>query len=139
MQFFFNEFLFTDDKNLIKIDDVEDLIRSSYWAEDRSLEVIKSSIQNSICYGVYTENRQVGFARVVTDLSTMYWLCDVIIHKEYKNQGLGKKLVDIIVSDSKFSKLLGILATRDAHNLYEKYGFQRDHDRFMRKPRALNS
>ncbi|HYF75256.1 MAG TPA: GNAT family N-acetyltransferase, partial [Candidatus Nitrosocosmicus sp.] len=86
-------------------------------------EQIKKSIENSLCFGVYDAERQVGFARVVTDYSVMYWLCDVFVDEEYRGQGVGKLLVEYVVNHHDLKELNGILATRDAQGLYEKYGF----------------
>ena len=81
------------------------------------------SIDNSLCFGVYNVDYQIGFARVVTDFATFSWLCDVFISEEYRGQGLGKWLVSTIVNfpDIEISNRF-FLATRNAHNLYSDYG-----------------
>jgi len=96
----------------------------SYWAQGRTLEMIRTAIEHSLCFGVYTATgNQVGFARVVTDYATFAWLCDVFILDSYQGQGLGKWLVAIIIA---YPELQGLkrflLATRDAHELYRQYG-----------------
>ena len=99
------------------------LTKESYWATNRSIETIKLSIENSLCFGVYEEQRQIGFARIVTDYATFAWLCDVFILDEYKGKGLGKWLVETITTQPVLKNLRTfILATRDAHGLYERYG-----------------
>lgn len=99
------------------------LTNESYWATNRSLEIIKQSIENSLCFGVYEEQRQIGFARIVTDYATFAWLCDVFILDEYKGKGLGKWLVELITTQPVLKNLRTfILATRDAHGLYQRYG-----------------
>lgn len=99
------------------------LTKESYWATNRSFETIKLSIENSLCFGVYEEQRQIGFARIVTDYATFAWLCDVFILDEYKGKGLGKWLVETITTQPELKNLRSfILATRDAHGLYERYG-----------------
>jgi len=128
--------MITDDKNKMDLESITDLLRNSYWADDRSIEMISKSISNSTCFGVFLDNQQIGFARVVSDFATIYWLCDVLINNKHRGKGLGKKLVERIVNDLRFVNLTGILATRDAHGLYEKYGFTVENDKFMRKPRA---
>ncbi|WP_441874589.1 GNAT family N-acetyltransferase [Paenibacillus sp. 2TAB26] len=96
--------------------------------------MIKKSINNSVCFGVYDGDKQVGFARVVTDFATMYYLCDVYIDEEYRGAGLGKKLVEVITEQ--FEGMMGLLGTLDGHGLYEKYGFMKNTERFMnRRPR----
>jgi ribosomal protein S18 acetylase RimI-like enzyme len=90
------------------------------------MEQIKRSIENSSCYGVYLDGKETlaGFARVISDYATTYYLCDVIIDPEYRGSGLGKALVSHIVSRPEYAGLHGFLFTRDAHGLYEQYGFQ---------------
>jgi GNAT superfamily N-acetyltransferase len=94
----------------------------SYWAPSRSLETVQRSIDNSLCFGVYEAQRQVGFARVVTDYATFAWLCDVFIIEEYRGQGLGKWLIETITAHPLLQSGLFVLATRDAHGLYQRYG-----------------
>lgn len=124
----------SDDRNLLQIERVQDLFSRSYWAAERPLDTIARSIEHSICYGVYHDGAQVGFARAVTDYATVFWLCDVIIDNNHCGRGLGKALVAAIVEDPRLAGLTGILGTRDAHSLYERFGFARDTEgRFMRK------
>jgi GNAT superfamily N-acetyltransferase len=119
----FGEFKLSNNKNLISIDKVCELLWKSYWANHRSRGTIIKSIENSLCIGIYHKEKMVGFARMVTDNATMYWLCDVIIDEAYRGKGLGKKLVEIITNMEELKGMFGILATKDAHTLYEKYGF----------------
>lgn len=134
MEITYKELQISDDKEKIQVDRVCQLLESSYWAKDRPRNVIEKSIANSICFGIYCGGRQIGFARCVTDYATVYWLADVIIDHDYRKLGLGKALMDAIVNHEQLKGCFGILATQDAHGLYEKYGFHRDADRFMRKP-----
>ena len=118
------EFLLSFDKDRLQLDRVEDLlVGGCYWAKDRSREVIETSIQNSVCIGIYREGLQVAFARLVTDRVTFVWLCDVIVADAQRGQGLGKWLVEAACS---YADRHGIkktlLATRDAHGLYAAYG-----------------
>jgi GNAT superfamily N-acetyltransferase len=105
----------------------------SYWANKRPPEKIKRSLQNSICYGVYDGEKMIGFARVITDGATMYYLCDVFILEEYRSQGISKKLIEIITNAPEFEWMTGILGTQDAFGLYEQFGFQKDPERFMKR------
>jgi GNAT superfamily N-acetyltransferase len=99
------------------------LIEESHWASNRSLETIKRSIENSLCFGAYISDKQVGFARVVTDYSTFSWLCDVFTDPKHRGKGVGKQLVEAVVNHEPLRKTgLMILATRDAHGLYSRYG-----------------
>lgn len=126
-----NEFIFSNNKSLFSIDRICYLLSKSYWANTRTREKIELSIHNSLCYGVFYNNTQIGFARVVTDFATMYWLCDVIIDEEYRGHGLGKKLVEYIANSEELRGLRGILRTKDAHGLYEQYGYVKDGEHFM--------
>jgi len=129
----FGEYIFSDNKNLISIDKVCELLGNSYWANDRKRETTIKAIENSICIGIYLKEEMVGFARIVTDYATMYWLCDVIIDENHRENGLGKKLIEIITKMKELDGMFGLLATRDAQKLYEKYGFKKvDSEKYMR-------
>ena len=121
------------DKALLQFERIYDMLAKSYWAQNRPKEIIQKSIDNSLCYGVYIKNVQVGFARIITDYATAYYLCDVIIDEAYRGMGLGKRLISEIVEDEQLKLLLGILITSDAHGLYEHFGFVKDGNKFMRK------
>ena len=111
------------------------LLKMTYWAEQRSVEQVSKSVANSSCYGVYLddENKLIGFARVISDCATTYYLCDVIIDTEYQRRGFGSALVSHIEAQPEYKGLRGMLITRDAHSLYEKYGYQVLNDRAMVK------
>ena len=80
---------------------------------------------HSCCYGIRLEDGELaGFARVISDFSTTYYLCDVIIDAAFQNKGLGSELVSYIENRPEYQGLRGILITRDAHGLYEKFGYQ---------------
>jgi len=97
----------------------------SYWAKGRSLETIRKSIENSLCFGVYdVSGKQLGFARVATDYAVFGWLMDVFILEEYRGQGLGKLLIEAVTGHSTLKNIRRLgLGTADAHGLYEQYGF----------------
>ena len=96
----------------------------SYWAKGVPIEIVERSIRNSLCFGMFKAGRQIGFARVVTDCATFAWLADVFIIEEVRGDGLGKKLVAAIMAHPELQGLRRfMLGTRDAHKLYEKYGF----------------
>ena len=100
------------------------LSEEAYWAKDRTLEQTRTAIGNSICFGVYEGERQVGFARVVTDRATFAYLGDVFVLNEFRGRGLSKWLMETIVSHPELQGLRRwILATRDAHGLYAQFGF----------------
>jgi GNAT superfamily N-acetyltransferase len=101
----------------------EYLSERSYWAEGRSREVMERAIENSLCFGIYDGRQQAGFARVVTDYATFAWLADVFTLEDYRGRGLSKWLVQTITAYPPLATLgLFVLATRDAHELYRRYG-----------------
>jgi len=117
-----------------------DLLYTTFWANDRPDEIIAKSLQKSDCYGVFLKenDRQIGFARIVTDDATFFWLCDVVVDEKYRGHGAGKMLMAAIKDNAKYQPMIGILGTRDAHGLYEKYGFATDNGgRMMRKPKGV--
>jgi len=123
-QFIFKEFVISTDKSMLKIHDIVVMLRKSYWAADRSEEIIIKSIENSLCFGVYHGDKQISFGRMITDYSTFAYLCDVIIDEEYRGQGIGKALVSYIIEYPELQEVKTmLLITSDAHKLYEKYGF----------------
>ena len=115
-----------DGRDKMDLKDITRLLKSTYWADKRSDEQIEKSIQNSSCYGIYLEDDEklAGFARVISDYATTYYLCDVVIDTEYQHNGLGTALVEYIESLSVYEGLRGILITRDAHSLYKKFGYE---------------
>ena len=112
-----------DDRNKIQLDKVESLLSKSYWANERDLDAIKVSINNSICFSLFYKDTQIGFGRVVTDFSTVAYISDVIITPEQRSNGLGKWLVDTMVNDPRWEGVFQLLVTDDAHSLYERFGF----------------
>ncbi len=99
------------------------LYTTAYWAVGRPMSVVRKSIENSLCFGLYEGETQVGFARVVTDYATFGWMCDVFILPSHRGRGLGKWLVECMVAHPDVKDLRRILlSSRDAHGLYEKFG-----------------
>ena len=129
----YRDYLISDDKGKLQIEKITQMLNNSYWAENRTKDVIEKSIENSICIGVYDNDKQIGFARCVTDYATVYWLADVIIDPDYRKQGIGKALVEFVINHDELKGCFGVLATRDAHGLYEQYGFKLVTDKYMRK------
>ncbi len=122
-----NEYEISTDKKRLDFAVIHDfLANQSYWAEGIPIEVMKKSIENSLCFGVYHQDKQVGFARVVTDYAAIAYLGDVFIIEPYRGKGLGKRLVKTVVECPDLAGLrLWFLGTRDAHDLYRKYGFKK--------------
>jgi GNAT superfamily N-acetyltransferase len=128
------DYRISDDKSLLSVGRICKLLYCSYWASRMSRERVRLSLENSLCYGVYHKGTQVGFARAVTDMATVYWIADVSIDQEHRRKGLGKRLIKLIVESDELKGLQGILATSTAYRLYEECGFRIDHDQLMMKP-----
>lgn len=99
----------------------------SYWGMGRTMEDVQLTLDNSYCFGMYSEtNEQLGFARVVTDFVVFAYLMDVIVFKDYQNKGLGYKLISYVIKSEALSKIRTFaLKTKDAHALYERFGFKK--------------
>ena len=110
----------------MNIDDVMQLLKMTYWADKRPAEQVEKSMRNSSCYGIYldSEKKLVGFARVISDYATMFYLCDVIIDPDYRHQGLATALLSYIEQLPLYKGLRRFLITRDAHALYRKFGYE---------------
>jgi len=128
-----DDYFISDDASDVDIKSVKKLLSETYWANKRPLETIKKSINHSVCFSLYKKNQQVGFARIVTDYSTCAYLADVIITRECRGKGLGKWFVETIVNDERWRDTLIMLGTKDAHKLYEQYGF-RNSECLMKRP-----
>jgi len=117
-------FMISTDRAFLDINVIHTyLSRDSYWAQGRTLDTVQRSLDHSLCFGVYEGAAQVGFARVVTDYATFGWIADVFILPSHRGQGLSKWLVESIVAHPRLQNLRRlVLATRDAHELYAKYG-----------------
>ena len=118
------EYEISTEKTRLNLDLIHDYLSNrSYWAQGRSFEATKKSIEHSLCFGLYDGNQQVGFTRVVTDYATFAWLCDVFVIESHRGRGLGKAMVARAVAHPELQGLkLFLLATRDAHELYRQYG-----------------
>ncbi len=119
------EFTIDTDKDRLDVDSIQKfLAEDSYWAQERTPEQTRTAIANSICFGVYREDEQIGFARVVSDCATFAYIGDVFIISEFRGRGLSKWLMETIIAQPDLQGLRRwVLATRDAHSLYEKFGF----------------
>jgi GNAT superfamily N-acetyltransferase len=115
----------SEEKSRLNIDVIHGFLKRSSWAAHRTRETLVKSIANSICFGAYLGNKQIGFARVVTDQSTFAYLCDVFVDEDYRGQGISKKLMTEIMKHPQLQSFRRFtLATKDAHGLYKKFGFQ---------------
>jgi GNAT superfamily N-acetyltransferase len=119
-----SQIVITDDSSQLSARSVQRLLQQTFWAKNRSSETIKKSLENSICFGAFCDGKQVGFARVVTDKCTFAYLCDVIVDEEFRGHGISKQMMNRVMSHADLRQFrLFLLATKDAHGLYTKYGF----------------
>ena len=117
-------YLISTDASMLDLEVVHSYLSRSYWAAGVPEGVVRRSIENSLCFGVYRGEEQAGFARVVTDRATFAYLADVFVLEEHRGQGIGKWLVEVILSHPELQGLRRwMLATRDAHDLYRRYAF----------------
>jgi GNAT superfamily N-acetyltransferase len=121
----FGDFYFSTRKDLIDVLYVHRwLSEESYWAKGIPIETVRTSIMNSTAVGAYHQGKQIGFARLIHDSATFGYLADVFIDEQFRGQGLSKKLVEFILGFEEVKSFRRmILATRDAHTLYGRFGF----------------
>lgn len=118
------DFLLSDNRSLVDVTAVHAYLKRSYWAKGVPEDVVRRSIDNSLCFGIYKEGRQIAFARVITDYATFGYLADVYVLEEFQGQGLGKWLISAVISHKDLAGLRRwFLFTRDAHGLYSQFGF----------------
>ncbi|MBL8193625.1 MAG: GNAT family N-acetyltransferase [Blastocatellia bacterium] len=119
-------FMISTDKSKLDLSVIYVFLTKSYWATNIPIHIVKKSIENSLCFGVYDRGKQVGFARVISDYATFAYIADVFILPENRGNGLSKFLMQTIKTHPELQNLRRwMLATRDAHTLYEKFGFVR--------------
>ena len=113
------------DQDLLNIDFIHEFLTNAYWAEGRSKQEVVQSIENSMCFGIYVERKQIGFARLLTDYVVFGYLMDVFIAENYRGLGYAKLLMKAIVEHPDLQNIdRWMLATKDAHGLYEQFGFR---------------
>lgn len=123
------------DSTKIPVSQLAELLHKTYWAENRPVEAMEQSIRHSLCYGAYDpeDGKLIGFARVITDYATTYYLCDVVVEEAHRGKGIGKALLTEIVTDPRLFGLKALLLTRDAHGFYQHFGFREELGRLMMK------
>lgn len=119
------DYLFSNDKRKLQISVIHDFLsKESYWAQNIPLDLVKSTIEGSVCFAIYKGTQQIAYARVITDGASFGYLADVFVLKEWRGKGLSKELMQFIMDYPPFKKLRRfMLATRDAHALYAQFGF----------------
>jgi len=113
-------------KKLLQINNIHLFLSTkSYWAQNITLDKVNQSIKGSLCYGIYYLNEQIAFARVITDKTTFAYLADVFVIENFRGKGISKKFIEFILKDKQLANLRKfMLATKDAHILYLKFGFE---------------
>jgi GNAT superfamily N-acetyltransferase len=132
------EYTISTDNNRLDIRIINDFISNqSYWAQGRPIETVQRALDNSLNFGLHKNDRQIGFARVVTDYATFAWIADVFVLPQHRGKGLSKWLMEVILSHPELQGFRRwILATKDAHSLYARFGFIALHwsERWMEHP-----
>lgn len=132
------EYTISTDNNRLDIQTIHDFIANqSYWAQGRAIETMQRALDNSLNFGLYKNEQQIGFARVVTDYATFAWIADVFVLPEYRGKGLSKWLMELILAHPELQGFRRwVLATKDAHRLYARFGFIALHrpERWMERP-----
>jgi len=134
MEWHRDEFTISDDRDKVNINLVADLIFKTYWGHRRPRKVVERLVQNSVCFSLFHNSEQIGFARVVTDSTVFSWLSDVVIKDEYRGRGLGRWLMSCILSYPSISGTQFVLQTRSAYRLYENLGFYMSDKLMTREP-----
>jgi GNAT superfamily N-acetyltransferase len=130
------DYLLSTDKRKLQLDVIHQFLSNSYWAKNIPLALVKKTVAGSLCFGLYYKQKQIGFARIITDSATFAYLADVFIVEEHRGKKLSSWMMEYIMS---YDELKGLrrwmLATRDAHGLYKKFGFNAldEPDRIMQK------
>lgn len=131
-----DNYIISTDPSRLDVDVICGFLARSYWANDRPRERIERSLANSLVFGMYDGTYQIGLARVVTDFASFAWLCDVFIEESHRGKDLGKWLMESVLSHPDLQGLRRfLLATRDAHGLYSRFGFEplKNPERWMLK------
>lgn len=111
-------------KNKLQIDVIYQFLTQSYWAKGRTIGEVKKTIEHCLCFGVYLEGKQIGFARVATDYTVFAYLMDVFILPQHQGNGYSKQLMKVIIEEPQLQKCTTwMLKTLDAHSLYKQFGF----------------
>ena len=117
--------MLNSNQSKIDFDRVCAFVQSSYWGEGRSADDIRKAFRNSLCFSAFYDSEQIGFARVLTDTRYFAYLCDVFVFEEHRGCGYSKLLMATILDHEKMKHVRwAMLATRDAHGLYEEFGFE---------------
>jgi GNAT superfamily N-acetyltransferase len=125
VEFHRDQFLISTDRTRLDLNLIHAFLTKVYWSEGIPLETVKRAIENSLCFGIHHQAAQIGFGRVITDYATLGYIGDVFIVEKYRGRGLAKWLVESMTAHPELQGLRRwMLATRDAHGLYSRFGFR---------------
>ncbi|MDP1547434.1 MAG: GNAT family N-acetyltransferase [Anaerolineales bacterium] len=120
-----DSFIISTDPARLNMDTICDMLSRAYWANTRPRERTEMAFEHSLAFGIYTEQKQIGVARIVTDYSVFAYLCDFFIHEEYRAHGLGKWALETILNHPDLKHIRRwMLVTDDAHGLYRQFDFE---------------
>ncbi|HEU20464.1 MAG TPA: N-acetyltransferase [Deltaproteobacteria bacterium] len=125
MEWHKEEFTISDDRHRVDINVVSKLLAETPWGHRRPREVVEKLIPRSLCFSLFRNGSQIGFARVVTDGTVFSWLSDLVIADAYRGMGLGRWMLDCILTHSETAATQFVLQTGSAIGLYEKFGFKK--------------
>lgn len=128
--------IISTDKEKLDLDFIHQFLSHSYWAKGRSPEAVRKSVDNSLNFGIYKDEKQIGFARVLTDYAVLAYLMDIFIIESERGKGYSKMLLEEIMKHPELKNIQSWkLVTKDAHELYRKYGFTtiKDPERHMQR------
>ena len=112
------------DKEKLQIDVIHQFLTETYWAKGRTLEEVKKTIEHCLCFGMYLDGKQIGFARLATDYTVFAYLMDVFVLPEYRGKGYSKQLMKVINEEPQLQSCkVWMLKTSDAHKLYKQFGY----------------
>lgn len=113
------------DKDKLDVPFIQNFLKDIYWAAGRTIDEVQKTIDASVCFGIYLDDRQIGFARVITDYVVFAYLMDVFIAEEHRGKGYSSILIAAMMQEPQLQEVkIWRLATTDAHFLYEKFGFK---------------
>lgn len=119
-----DNYTISTDKTRLDTGYIQSKLAQTYWAADIPPSIVERSIENSLCFGIYEGSKQIGFARMITDKASFAYLCDVFIDEDYRGRGISKWMMGVIMDHPDLQGLRRfMLATKDAHGLYRKFGF----------------
>lgn len=115
----------SSDRSKLDLVVIHNFLKTAYWSENIAIDRVCEAIANSLCFGLYEDDRQIGFARVITDYTTIAYLADVFVLETHRDRGLGKQLIQHILDDANLRSVRKwLLATADAHGFYQQFGFE---------------